>query len=314
MPEFQRREARTKHRNSPVERYLIYLDAARKTGIFMLAILIVAAIAVNWNHIAPYLKFWLNDITHLKILGVEIDREKAENEVDRLIKKFEGNKSDDEMQIDATAARGALARALNSARAIAGTRLLWVDQNPDNNARELSFLRSIGIETFHVGSTSEALKFIPVIRPDVIISNISRPKDAPERLGNCPAHYYALPSWANGYSSLDQLNLDVNSGKTEAKGFALAEEVSKLPIPYNELADKENSRIIFYTARSGGISSSQCGRIVTNRTDVLLNEVVSVLEESNWRMLGTAHDSGHRSVYGQSRRFERRTLSFAESH
>ncbi|MFM0350351.1 response regulator [Paraburkholderia sp. RL17-347-BIC-D] len=231
----------------------------------------------------------------MKILGVEIDRKKAESEVNLLIEKYGRNRSENQIRIDGPAARGALARALNSAQSIVGTRLLWVDPNPKNNAQEAEFFKSIGIEIIEVGSTSKALEFIPVVRPDVIISNISRPNDGSGELVKCPAHYYQLPSWAKGYTSLNQLNLDVNSGKTDTKGFALAEEISKLPNPYNALADKEDSKIIFYTARNGGISSSQCGRIVTNRTDVLLNTVISVLEEANWRKLGTPRDPRRQS-------------------
>jgi hypothetical protein len=105
-------------------------------------------------------------------------------------------------------------------------------------------------------------------------------RDISEPLHNCPAHYFDVP---NGVSlSLPAINEATISGHGRATGFAMAEEIyDRFPA----LANHEQPRIIFYSASNGSVVTSQCARVVTNRTDVLLQNVVSLLEELHWPSL-----------------------------
>jgi hypothetical protein len=155
-----------------------------------------------------------------------------------------------------------------------------VDGNPSNNAAEQRILEDLGIVVRRALNTTEALSTIASFQPDVIISNVVRDGDISEPLHNCPAHYFDVP---NGVSlSLPAINEATISGHGRATGFAMAEEIyDRFPA----LANHEQPRIIFYSASNGSVVTSQCARVVTNRTDVLLQNVVSLLEELHWPSL-----------------------------
>jgi len=82
--------------------------------------------------------------------------------------------------------------------------------------------------------------------------------------------------------NLDQLNLSILTGSSEYNGFGMAELLSQT---YPAFTDPEHPRIIYYTSVAGGFAASRCARIVTNQVDVLLQNVVSVLEEARWQKL-----------------------------
>lgn len=93
-------------------------------------------------------------------------------------------------------------------------------------------------------------------------------------------HYFEVPP--DVPNDLSKLNADIMAGVGRATGFSMAEAISKVDPQYT---DHTHPRIIFYSASSGGIVADQCARIITNRIDVLLNGVVSALEEIRWQKL-----------------------------
>ncbi len=60
---------------------------------------------------------------------------------------------------------------------LAGRKVLWVDDNPDNNIFETEALQALGIEVEFATSTSEALRKLQGNEYDAIISDMARPED-----------------------------------------------------------------------------------------------------------------------------------------
>lgn len=61
------------------------------------------------------------------------------------------------------------------------TRVLWVDDKPDNNIAEQQALEALGIKVVNATSTDQALQLLDEQRFDLIISDMGRPPD--ERAG-----------------------------------------------------------------------------------------------------------------------------------
>jgi len=230
------------------------------------------------SYVGPYLASWLQSATHVSVLGLSIDRPAAE----LTITKIAARNATDLPSIDAAYARGAIVRALRNAPAIVGARILWVDGQPQNNQDEESILTDMGIEVRRATNTKDALSLLPGYLPDLIISNVVRDGDEHLVLKNCPAHYFEVP---RGLSvSLAQLNAETMAGTGRATGFSMAEAISNIEA-LSVYTDHLQPRLIFYSASNGGISTSQCARTVTNRADLLLQSVVSGLEEVRWNKL-----------------------------
>jgi len=62
-------------------------------------------------------------------------------------------------------------------RQLSGTRILWVDDRPDNNSYERQALEALGIRFTLSMSTDDALEKTRVSRYDAIISDMGRPPD-----------------------------------------------------------------------------------------------------------------------------------------
>jgi CheY-like chemotaxis protein len=60
---------------------------------------------------------------------------------------------------------------------LAGRRVLWVDDHPDNNTFETEALQALGIEVEFATSTSQALRRLQGNEYDAIISDMARPED-----------------------------------------------------------------------------------------------------------------------------------------
>ncbi|MGY4509306.1 DNA-binding NarL/FixJ family response regulator [Bradyrhizobium sp. USDA 3650] len=127
-------------------------------------------------------------------------------------------------------AEGAIERAARNAPAIVGSRILWVDDHPSNNDLERNLLEALGIEVFTVKSNKEALTFLPVVRPDVVISDVGRDNEESLPLRNCPAHYYK----ATDRKDLAAVNADLMQGKTKDAGFSLPEAISAVDAKYTD--------------------------------------------------------------------------------
>jgi CheY-like chemotaxis protein len=65
-------------------------------------------------------------------------------------------------------------RANRNQVVLRGARLLWVDDNPDNNYYESSILKSLGVSIDTARTTEEALNMNAEHRYDVIISDMAR--------------------------------------------------------------------------------------------------------------------------------------------
>jgi CheY-like chemotaxis protein len=227
-----------------------------------------------------YLAQWMGGVTHLSLPGISLDRQTSAQETVVEITRLRNPDDPDLRQTIQYYASAAITRASRNAPAISGARILWVDGNPENNALEASVLSDMGIDVQRAFNTSEALVLLSVLKPDLIISNVYRDRDDREPLKNCPAHYFEVPP--DVPNDLSKLNADIMAGVGRATGFSMAEAISKVDPQYT---DHRHPRIIFYTLSSGGIVADQCARIVTNRVDVLLNGVVSALEEIRWQNL-----------------------------
>ena len=57
-------------------------------------------------------------------------------------------------------------------------RVLWVDDNPSNNATLVNAFENLGIRVFQASSTDEAKRILSKDTYDVIISDMSRPPDS----------------------------------------------------------------------------------------------------------------------------------------
>jgi CheY-like chemotaxis protein len=244
--------------------------------------LVTAILLIVWENrtfVGAYLKQWLNTATHVGFLGISVDRQlSAEKNINEISQR--DSKKPELPQINTTYARGAIVRAARNAPAIVGARILWVDDHPDNNRLEEKVLNDIGIDVRRATSTKEALSLLPGLKPDLIISNIMRHGDETLPLHNCPAHYFEVPPGVS--ENLNSLNADLMAGKTKATGFSMAEAISEVAPEYT---NHFQPKVIFYSASAGGISASQCARQVVNRVDLLLQDVVSALEEFRWMNL-----------------------------
>jgi CheY-like chemotaxis protein len=69
-------------------------------------------------------------------------------------------------------------RAARDAAVIADARIIWVDDNPDNNVRERQALRALGIDVENATSTSEALVLLRRRDRDLVLSDMDRDSDA----------------------------------------------------------------------------------------------------------------------------------------
>ena len=236
---------------------------------------LVALVWVQW----PDFMTWLNAVTHLEFSGLKIDRSGAIEKIQE-ISLTRGD-------INVDFAKAALVRAELVLPALSGARLLWVDGNPPNNRLEEGILQDMRINVQRALTTPEALNLAVRVDFDLVISNMTREGDTSIPLDRCRAAYFEFPKFPNkdlraDYGNdLNRYNADIQ--KDPPAGFAMAEVFAqKFP---DRFGITQVPRIIFYTLASGGISASQCGRIVTNRPDVLLQSVVSALEELRWQKL-----------------------------
>ncbi|MGJ4932610.1 hypothetical protein ACQR1I_18025 [Bradyrhizobium sp. HKCCYLS2038] len=251
-----------------------FVDALTALGKLMLVLAVLGLLWSKHEAVETYALQWLNSANKVGFLGWSIERQiSAEQAVARIAK----DKAD---VTNLAFAEGAIERAARSAPAIVGSRVLWVDDHPTNNDPERDALKAIGIQVFRVKNTSDAVRFVPVLEPDLIITDVVREGDQALPLRKCPAHYFELPP--NVTVDLASLNSDLLQGKTKATGFSLPEAISDLDQGYT---DHLTSRILLYSGSAGGRAASQCARLVTNRPDVLLHSIVSALEERHWQKL-----------------------------
>jgi hypothetical protein len=247
-------------------------ELVKALGVLVVLLLIVA----NWS----YFTRWLDAITHFEGPGIKFDRAAVAQKIHDISLS---------RPIDVRLAQGALVRAEIVWPALRNAQLLWVDGTPSNNVLERGILQDMGITVQLAPTTMAALDLARLAPFDLVISNMVRTNDVSVPLQRCHAAYFAFPS--------DNLSREYDNDLTRFNaqlqiqppaGFAMAE---KFADAFPDLfGNTQVSRIIFYTAASGGIAASACSRIVTNRPDVLLQSVVSALEELRWEKLAQSRE------------------------
>jgi len=242
---------------------------------FLKALAVVAVVLfviLKW----PFFARWLDTVTHAEFWGLKFDRAAATQKINEL-------SQDKTRPFNEQFAQAALTRAQAVLPAISGARLLWVDQHPSNNTLLAGILRDIGVTVQLALSTEDAVAFQKAEPFDLVISNQSR-KEKYIPLNKCAAAYFAFPDdhIRDEYQGdLNRFNADIQ--QKPPGGFAMAEQFAG-DFP-EQFGDTQAPRIILFTAASGGIAASACVRIVTNRNDILLQSVISALEELRWKQL-----------------------------
>jgi hypothetical protein len=233
-------------------------------------------VANHWS----FFEVWLQAVTHAEFHGIKIDRKAADEKIDRLFA--------DPTKGTAEFARAALTRAERVTPALSGAKVLWVDQHPTNNTLERGILEDMGIKVQLALSNEDADRLMDAFARedgegvDLVISNVVRPEGEPRPLRKCPATYFRSPDTTLANDG-DLSGFNANLQLHPPGGFAMAETFAeKYP---ERFGDTQTPRTIFYTGASGGIAADACARIITNRADVLLQTVVSALEEFRWKKL-----------------------------
>jgi hypothetical protein len=261
--------------NPPPSKASETIEQLVAAGKLLLIAALFVFVAFNWSFFSE----WLRSVQHAELpFGLKFDRASAE--IDNLFKATNPLPRTGDPDI----ARAAVRHAELLGGAIQGAKILWVDPVPNNNLYERGILENMGVSVQLAWSTTEALRILAVSDEDLVISNMFRTNDETTTLSKCPAVYYTFPdqSLSDKYKG-DIWQFNADEQKKPTSGFAMAELMAdKFPDPFS---DHQRPRIIFYTAGSGGISSSECARIVTNRPDVLLDNVVGALATLRWQHL-----------------------------
>lgn len=281
-------------RMSSVESALVALCSLTKIGA-------IAALVVWLLFNQEFLERWLWGLSGGEFLGFKFERSDID-EVTAELQLYAASlkkSPQDNVDIDVNLALDAIVRAARVAPAIVNSRILWVDDKPAGNAAIESILGKLKIIVVDVNSTGAAISAMQVSPYDVIITNVWRPADPENRaqkLDICRVHYFDFPdpkleaTFTNaqevtqyGNERARQLGLDrfnVEANLHGAAGFGLAETVLSLPG-----TNKTRPQIIFFAADNAKVARPMCGYRITNRADVLLNSVVSILEQRNAQSL-----------------------------
>jgi hypothetical protein len=290
---------------------------------------IAVLVAWGWFH-QDIIENWLWGISGGEILGVKFTREEIDAATAALQRLAESlNKSStQEKSINVTFAEDSIRRASRVAPAIFHSRILWVDDKPDENAEIESILKKfLHIDVVPVPSTADAMRAMQVSPFDVIITNVWRPHD-PENekreLSVCRVHFFDFPYDNFGLNQSKIMNviepksLKRDAGEkpastfphsglelnyTDAKevadygkershelalerfnhytnahsaaGFGMADIILSAPG-----TDYTKPQIIFFTTgENAKVARPMCGYAITNRADILLNSVISILEQ-----------------------------------
>ncbi len=225
---------------------------------------------------------WLDQVTQAELPGgFKVIRTKE------AIKKAESLGANEKQQAAGYNfhwARDAIERAARVAPAIVGAKILWVDDEPWNNARVVGILADLGISVTQVTSTKAAIAMMENSAMDLIISDIGREGEERQKLNTCKIHYFQLPQEAKDSQqplSQDEYNqklakLNADENQKASAGFLLAEKTLPSKIP-----------LIFYADQRARIVRSLCGNGTTDRADDLLQMTISLLEEHRWQRLPT---------------------------
>jgi CheY-like chemotaxis protein len=265
-----------------------FFDAVAALLKIVAVLVVIGLVAIHWEDVFD----WVRSLTHFKTAWLEFDREAAERSLAEL----------DRRPVDKTAgfeepnpefAKVAIARAEVVAPAMVGARVLWVDPHPENQRPERKVLRSMGVLVDVARTTKESIARVQEQEYDLVISNLGRPGDdeVVDSLSHCEATLFKIPPELTLVPQKNQsdLNLrDVTGNIRQIPGVSRAEMFARAePDRFYGGANNpaQPARLIFYSGHGTGVVADQCARLVTNRADILLNEVVSALSEVRWSRL-----------------------------
>lgn len=246
-----------------------------------------------------FVKDWLSSLSGGEVLGVKFAREvidEATLELQQLAKVATSGEP-----LDQQLAGNAIIRASRVAPAIVGSRIVWVDDGwseekpgySEFNNKIVGLLEKLRIAVVRASSTKEAMDALRLSPFDIVISNAWRAKDAENLKGAlliCKVYYFDFPdeNTENKFTkqadidsfgpnraraiALDQFNSEANAHA--AAGFGLAETIASLP---GSTITKPN--FIVFADATARVARSLCQYTITNRGDVLLNSIVTILEQ-----------------------------------
>ncbi len=239
------------------------------------------------------------DVSEIEAFGVKVNVDRQKRELLSQLKADEAAKAklgDNAFFVDSVAVQQALKRAEINAGAVRGARLLWVDDQPENNTTVVDLLSQIGITVVAVTNNVEALARLNAAEErgqafDAIVTDGSRPEDEtakpPLRLmRRCKPVYFAdgISDQQTGY--VDGLNAEEIAARNRkvdigqvVGGFRLAEDIASAS-DLSRYTAVAGPRLIMYSASNGDISYSPCFRTITRDTATLFQSLISVVEES----------------------------------
>lgn len=254
-----------------LDRGLRYGTGLVRVGFLFMAF---AYAAFHWADLSQ----WLSTITHGEAFGIKFDRAVAEQKVNELKTVS---------QLGRSFAQGAVARAARVGEAVSGARILWLDTNLSNNVIERQALEAMNIAVQRSLSLEDAQRLakqavIDGEPYDLIISNVSSTA-GPGSLEKCPVTFSQVPYGVEWKSSPAEFSASQN--RSPWMGFAFAEWLATDEVTRKAYMQPSQPKLIFYTASNGGIVATVCARVITNYGDILLQNVVSALEEFRWTKL-----------------------------
>ena len=254
-----------------LDRGLRYGTGLIRVGFLLMAF---AYVATHWANLSQ----WLSTITHGEAFGIKFDRAFAEQKVSELKTVS---------QLGRSFAQGAVARAARVGEAVSGARILWLDTNLSNNVIERQALEAMNIAVQRSLSLEDAQRLakqavIDGEPYDLIISNVSGAA-GPGSLEKCPVTFSQVPDAVEWKGS--PMDFSASQNRAPRMGFAFAEWLATDEVTRKAYMQPGQPKLVFYSASNGGTAATVCARVITNYGDILLQNVVSALEEFRWTKL-----------------------------
>lgn len=262
-----------------------YLSLLQKV-VLTLALLLI----FNWIFNNPdSVKKWLDSITKAQAFGITLERDviaKTEQSLKTLLEEsksssgYSANVIEDYME-------AAITRAIHSYPAIKDANVIWVSEEPgsSNIKKMIHILELLDINVSIFKHFDTALDYVKNNSVHLIVTDVWLGKDiiGNTALKKCHVHYFEFPDKKiereyNG--SLVRFNADQNNVKVPG-GYHLAELI-ELEFYRNEGA---KPKLIFFSYKNTKVSRSFCGSGSYDRFDLLLQAIISQLEEKRWNKL-----------------------------
>lgn len=233
-----------------------------------------------------YWQRWLWGISGGEVLGFKFTRAEVDQLAAKLVAEIRKNNQD---ILNSDVTKSAFLRAFRVVPAIVDSRILWVDDKPKGNEFLIYLLDQLRIGVVVAKTSEEAFEAMKISPFDIVITNVWRPSD-PEngklKLDRCRVHYFDYPDpkterlfltdpqASDETKALALLRFNAEQNLHSPAGFGLAEQIISKPG-----SKKTRPDIVFFSDDTARVARTMCGRAITNRADVLLNLIVSILSE-----------------------------------